>query len=292
MKENITEKNEDMQGNGEIEASLTQNCQAKPTSPAVVEREGSKEDLAKLYSKLAEATAEIINLEKNGYNKYHNYEYAKADDIYLRVSRILAEKYNIQILTSPSRRKVRRFSTDKGTYTEIFLEKRFSFNCGDTGAHISLDYWGYDMGKSGKFLYKAYTGCLKYFLKDNFLIDTGDPDPEMDEISRSGGKKKNNRKVQSKNAGKSNTDNKSDNTQRNDDRKEKKGKDNLSERERKVKSIIGDSEELRQEMMSYLSYVKDENNLDNISIDSLTEEQFQEMIDVLKDLQKIVEKSA
>ncbi len=76
------------------------------------------------------------------------------------------------------------FTTESGTYKEIFIEKRFSFNCGDTGAHVSMDYWGYDMGKSGNFLYKAYTGSMKYFLRDNFMIDTGDPDPEMDEVGK------------------------------------------------------------------------------------------------------------
>ena len=242
----------------------------------VIERAGDKEDLAALYSKLAEATAEIINLEKNGYNKFHDYEYAKADDIYQRVSKVLAEKYNIQILSSPATRRVNRFTTDKGTYTEIFLEKRFSFNCGDTGAHISLDYWGYDMGKSGKFLYKAYTGCLKYFLKDNFLIDTGDPDPEMDEVE--------NRRAASKNKSFDNKDGGGIPD------KSTEGKE-YTEREQIVKDLIGDNKELKNELINYLNYVKEENNLDNVSINSLTDEQFEDMLEILEDLKSVVAKT-
>jgi len=274
MAQQMAQKSDNIQEKIDEEVDLNVDI-GENGSLKIIEREGEKEDLAKLYSKLAEATAEIVNLEKNGYNKYHKYEYAKADDIYLRVSKILAEKYNIQILTSPSRRKVSRFSTDKGTYTEIFLEKRFSFNCGDTGAHISLDYWGYDMGKSGKFLYKAYTGCMKYFLKDNFLIDTGDPDPEMDKISR---------------ANEKNRVNKSNNKGHKSHFKD--NENNLSDREEKIKAIIGDSEELRQEMMNYLSFVKEENDLEKISINSLTDEQFEKMINVLKDLESIIGKTA
>jgi len=240
----------------------------------VIERVGDKENLAKLYSKLADATADIINLEKNGFNKYHNYEYAKADDIYLKVSRILAEKYNVQILTSTVNRVVNEINTDKGTYKEIFLEKRFSFNCGETGAHVSMDYWGYDVGKSGKFLYKAYTGCMKYFLKDNFMIDTGDPDPEMNEVSG-----KNNRSSQSV---------KNKNQRRNDEG----GDDGLSSREKKVKKLIGGSSELKKELMDYLNHIKEENDLETVSINALTDEQFEEMIDILKSLKGVIEKSA
>lgn len=144
----------------------------------VVKRVGTKEELAQLYTKLAKATAEIETVEKNGYNEWQHYEYAKADDIYKAVSKVLAAKYNVQIITAPAIKEVNRFTTSKGVFTEVFLKKYFSFNDGDTGAYIAMHYWGYDVGKSGKFLYKAYTGCMKYFLKDNFMIDTGDPDPE------------------------------------------------------------------------------------------------------------------
>ena len=282
---NTVNKVENIKEQKEKENSIhtAKNDISRPSSPIVIDREGSKEDLAHLYSKLADATAEIINLEKNGYNKYHKYEYAKADDIYLSVSKILAEKYNIQILTSPSRRKVSRFSTDNGTYTEIFLEKRFSFNCGDTGAYIELEYWGYDMGKSGKFLYKAYTGCMKYFLKDNFMIDTGDPDPEMDKISGGNGKVKDNNK------------NNSNNTKRKDesfDKNQSNEKNKLTAREEKIKAIVGSSEELRQEMINYLSHIKEENDLEKVSLDALTDKQFHELISVLKDIEGIIDKSA
>jgi len=146
----------------------------------IIEREGSPEDLAHLYSKLAKATGELINVEKNGKNDYHNYKYAKADDIYLEVSRVLSE-YNVAVLTFPVDKKVSKFKNSKGNIViGIFLEKYFSFNCGDTGAHIGMRYWGYDRGQGDKFLYKAYTGAMKYFLRDNFMIDTGDPDdPEF-----------------------------------------------------------------------------------------------------------------
>lgn len=162
------------------ESTEEKRINGKEKSVEVLERGGTQEDLAKLYSKLAKATGEIINVEKNGKNNYHNYKYARADDIYLIVSRILS-KYNISVLTFPSKKSINKYKNKKGNLvTEIFLKKYFSFNCGDTGAYIGMSYWGYDRGQGDKFLYKAYTGAMKYFLRDNFMIDTGDPDdPEF-----------------------------------------------------------------------------------------------------------------
>ncbi|MFW6030862.1 MAG: ERF family protein [Halanaerobiales bacterium] len=153
---------------------------SKAPEISIVERVGTKEELAQLYLKLAKTTAEIETVEKNGYNNYHNYEYATADDIYKVVSSVLAKKHNIALLTMPVKKDINVIKTQKGTYREVDLEKYFSFNDGDSGAYIGLIYHGYNIDSGDKFLYKAYTGALKYFLRDNFLIDTGDPDPEMD----------------------------------------------------------------------------------------------------------------
>ena len=151
------------------------------SSLEIIERFGTQEEMAQLYTKLAEATNEIKDVPKNGYNGIWDYYYAKADDMYKEVAKVLSKK-NVVILTSPISKEAKKVKGrgDK-VYTEIYVTKEFSFNDGDTGAHITMKYMGYDIDDSGKFLYKAYTGAMKYFLRDNFLIDTGDADPELDE---------------------------------------------------------------------------------------------------------------
>jgi hypothetical protein len=55
----------------------------------------------------------------------------------------------------------------------------FTLRCGDTGAKVKLLYSGYALDEGDKHIYKAYTGAIKYFLINNFMLSTGD-DPEMD----------------------------------------------------------------------------------------------------------------
>lgn len=49
----------------------------------------------------------------------------------------------------------------------------------ETGYSISVKWYGQGMDYGDKAIYKSYTGALKYFLLDTFMISTGD-DPEND----------------------------------------------------------------------------------------------------------------
>ncbi len=65
----------------------------------------------------------------------------------------------------------------EGTLTTVKMT--FTFVDGESGEQYSVTYYGTGDDKGDKGVYKAYTGCLKYFLMKTFLVPTGD-DPEAD----------------------------------------------------------------------------------------------------------------
>lgn len=144
----------------------------------IVEEVGTQKELATLYSKMARIMGKVGTIEKRGYNSYNNYDYATAEDIKEAIRPLCAEE-NIWISSHRGDYKKNIVKTKNGTSMEVELDMYFTIRCGDTGAKITLLYSGYAIDKGDKFLYKAYTGAMKYFLINNFMLSAGD-DPEMD----------------------------------------------------------------------------------------------------------------
>jgi len=143
-----------------------------------IEENGSKKDLAILYSKVAKVMGKVGKIEKSGYNKYDDYEYATAEDIKEALRPLCAEE-NLWISSEVKGYSKKQVQTQRGNSTEIELGMYFTLRCGDTGAKVKLLYSGYALDEGDKHIYKAYTGAIKYFLINNFMLSTGD-DPEMD----------------------------------------------------------------------------------------------------------------
>lgn len=61
-----------------------------------------------------------------------------------------------------------------------------------------------------------------------------------------------------------------------------KTKKGLTTREDEIKNLVGDNEKLKNELYSYLSFIKNKRDLGKISIDNLTEEEFSELKSRLK----------
>lgn len=159
-----------------------------------IDEYGDKKDLAVLYSKVAKVMGQVGIIEKSGYNKYDDYEYATAEDI-KEALRPLCAKENLWISSEIKSYNKNLISTQKGNYTEIELGMIFTLRCGDTGAKVKLLYSGYALDKGDKHIYKAYTGAMKYFLINNFMLSTGD-DPEMDSPQISQEPQKNKKEVE------------------------------------------------------------------------------------------------
>lgn len=131
---------------------------------------GAVNEPALLEAKLLATGKAITHVEKKGKNDFHKYDYAKAEDVASAVRKAL----HANGVTFSS--SVERVEVVDGL-TTVFLD--LSFADADTG-YVTYRAWAGTGKDSGdKALYKAYTGGLKTFLIQQFLIPTGE-DPEAD----------------------------------------------------------------------------------------------------------------
>jgi hypothetical protein len=136
---------------------------------------------ALLYKKIADVTAAVSRIPKNGENTFHRYKYATESDITDGL-RDLLQKHGLAFLP-PSVIAWERSETTKkdGNRGDDLtrVQMQFGLACTETGEVFSAMFWGEGQDGGDKGFYKSYTGAVKYFLMKTFLIATGD-DPEQD----------------------------------------------------------------------------------------------------------------
>lgn len=66
----------------------------------------------------------------------------------------------------------------------------------------------------------------------------------------------------------------------------------LTKREKIIKVLIDDNDDLRSELYDYLEYAKEENNLKKISINDLTDQQYHELKYLLSSIKRMTQYSA
>lgn len=129
---------------------------------------------------------EMKTINKNGYNKFHQYKYATETD-YVEALRPLLEKHGLVV--SPRILEVPSIlgPDEKGNIlTTILIE--FKLTNVDNPQDFSVAVVsGQGSDKGDKGIYKALTGAKKYWAALTFMVETGD-DPERD----SGSSKKKN----------------------------------------------------------------------------------------------------
>jgi len=75
--------------------------------------------------------------------------------------------------------------------------------------------------------------------------------------------------------------------------KKKGKKDNkLSDREKEIKELISDNKKMKKELYEYLQWIKEENDLDKVSINDLDEGEFEELKDILNKVNDMASKLA
>ena len=132
-----------------------------------------------LVKKLAKVMKEVQYIQKRGFNKFNNYNYATESDVQEKVREVLAEQ-NVIMLPDVIEHTTREHTNRKG-YTEYIatVKVKFTFIDGDTGENLSIHSSGEGQDAGDKAVYKAITGAQKYALMKAFIIPTGD-DPEAD----------------------------------------------------------------------------------------------------------------
>lgn len=132
-----------------------------------------------LMKKLHAVMQAISSIEKRGVNRSQGYDYMMAEDVLAEVRQEFI-KQGLVLLPACTKQDVIEGQT-KGGGTNYLTSADMEYTICDieTGERVVLQWRGLGQDTGEKGLYKAYTGAIKYFLRNLLLIPQGD-DPESD----------------------------------------------------------------------------------------------------------------
>lgn len=137
------------------------------------------EQTGSIYKKLLTVMKCIGTLEKRGQNKSQGYDYLMAEDVLEEVRQKFGE-VGLVLLPTCKTQEIISGQTQKGTANYLTrVEMDYTICDVDTGEKLTFSWQGLGQDTGDKGLYKAYTGAIKYFLRNLLLIPTTD-DPEND----------------------------------------------------------------------------------------------------------------
>lgn len=137
------------------------------------------EQTSSIYKKLLNVMKAIGVLEKRGQNRSQGYDYLMAEDVLEEVRQKFGE-VGLVLLPTCKTQEIISGQTQKGTANYLTrVEMEYTICDVDTGERLTLSWQGLGQDTGDKGLYKAYTGAIKYFLRNLLLIPTTD-DPEND----------------------------------------------------------------------------------------------------------------
>lgn len=132
-----------------------------------------------LYAKLAEVTAELGYVAKDGKNDFQNYRYTSAEALLAAIRGPLSSR-GVVLMPSLTALSEREYVTSKGKASIITTAHvKFTFVDGESGQTHECEWAGEGDDPADKGLGKAYTNAIKTFARAQFLIPQGD-DPEAD----------------------------------------------------------------------------------------------------------------
>lgn len=132
-----------------------------------------------LAKKILAVVAGIGVLKKDKKNDFHNYQYA-SDELIVAAVREAVIKNGLTIFPSQTECTEIMTKTAKGQ-DQIITKLRMEFELVDvdSGESKVVSFYGYGSDTGDKGIYKASTGCEKYFLMKTFLLAMPD-DPEFE----------------------------------------------------------------------------------------------------------------
>lgn len=130
-----------------------------------------------IYEKLFNIMIGLKGVEKTGQNTHSNYAYVEANVLIPKLRELLIEE-RVLLLTS-SDKADHAFHPEKGSkFTTVHVHYTI-VNVDNPEEQIVLPFLGEGYDSTDKGIYKGFTGALKYFIMDNFLVPIG-LDPEQD----------------------------------------------------------------------------------------------------------------
>lgn len=109
-------------------------------------------------------------------NTYDNYKYF-SEAGYKKLFTELFSNAGLELTTTID--EVERFTVDGKQNNGRQVKVLFTLSDVETGFAETSTFYGEGFDKGDKGLYKAYTGALKYYLANTFMVATGD-DPEVE----------------------------------------------------------------------------------------------------------------
>lgn len=133
----------------------------------------------KIAKKLVNVMIECGHIAKNGLNSYHQYKYATAEDVLLKVNTALT-KNKIASVVIPEIASMVNVTNLKGN-TEHLVTVNVQIKLIDSESGECVDLFGIGSGQDAgdKAVMKAQTAAIKYAYMMSLCIATGD-DPEAD----------------------------------------------------------------------------------------------------------------
>lgn len=133
----------------------------------------------KIAKKLVNVMIECGHIAKNGLNSYHQYKYATAEDVLLKVNTALT-KNKIASVVIPEIASMVDVTNLKGN-TEHLVIVNVQIKLIDSESGECVDLFGIGSGQDAgdKAVMKAQTAAIKYAYMMSLCIATGD-DPEAD----------------------------------------------------------------------------------------------------------------
>lgn len=133
----------------------------------------------KIAKKLVNVMIECGHIAKNGLNSYHQYKYATAEDVLLKVNTALT-KNKIASVVIPEIASMVDVTNLKGN-TEHLVTVNVQIKLIDSESGECVDLFGIGSGQDAgdKAVIKAQTAAIKYAYMMSLCIATGD-DPEAD----------------------------------------------------------------------------------------------------------------
>lgn len=152
-----------------------------------------------IAKKICKIMEECENLEKKGYNKFHDYWYVREAEAVNGIRRLLG-KHGLAIIPHVMKETLTSVPSKSGQQNLTRTEINYHLICSETGEERVVPWVGFGQDTGEKGFYKALTGSHKYFLMKVFNVSAGDEhsDPENE---GGGGDRRDNRHQQNQQRG-------------------------------------------------------------------------------------------
>lgn len=146
---------------------------------AKVKREKDSPPVKSLAARLCAVMGAVKNIPKNGYNSFHKYAFMKEGDVATAMRELLA-KEGVFIMPTIEEVTTTEHGTTNSGATKWMTRVRVKYtfiNSENPDETYETIHYGDSLDNEDKGIYKALTGCHKYFYLRTFSLGTDD-DPE------------------------------------------------------------------------------------------------------------------